>query len=103
MAKSHELKKKAEATYRNIKDLYSKEVLTEEDNTKFDAWNKEYDSLMAQAKKFEDFEKKEIEEAEASEEIKTNLKKGELTPEKQREVFNVALKEFYLKGTISGE
>jgi hypothetical protein len=50
MAKSHETKKKAEALYRNIKDLYSKENLTEEDNKKFDEWNKEFDSLMAHAK-----------------------------------------------------
>jgi HK97 family phage major capsid protein len=103
MAKSHELKKKAEATYRNIKDLYSKDNLTEEDNKKFDEWNKEFDSLMAQAKKFEDFEKKEIEEAEEHREVEKTLKKGDLTPEKQREVLNIALKEYYLKGVISPE
>lgn len=103
MAKSHELKKKAEALYRNIKDLYSKENLTAEDNQKFDEWNKEFDSLMAQAKKFEDFEKKEIEEAAERTEVEKNLKPGDMTPEKQREVLNIALKEYYLKGSISPE
>lgn len=103
MAKSHELKKKAEALYRNIKDLYSKDNLTDEDNQKFDAWNKEFDSLMAQAKKFEDFEKKEIEDAADQKEIEKNLKPGDLSPEKQREVLNIALKEYYLKGVISPE
>jgi HK97 family phage major capsid protein len=103
MAKSHELKKKAEEKYRNIKDLYSKETLTAEDNAKFDEWNKEYDSLMEQAKKFEDFEKKEIEESNENREIEKDLKKGDMSPEKKRDVLNVALKEFYLKGTISGE
>lgn len=103
MAKSHELKKKAEAIYRDIKDLYSKETLTEEDNKKFDEWNVQFDSLMSQAKKYEDFEKKEIEESEHKEEVLSKLKPGAMTPEKEREVLNVALKEFYLKGTISGE
>lgn len=103
MAKSHEMKKKAEALYRNIKDLYSKDALTAEDNVKFDEWNKEYDSLMDQAKKFEDFEKKEIEDAQEHREIEKNLKPGDLSPEKQREVMNIALKEYYLKGSISPE
>lgn len=103
MTKSKELKKKAEALYRNIKDLYSKETTTPEEDQKFDAWNKEFDELMAKAKAAEDFEKKEILEAEETQEIEKNLKRGDMTPEKQREVLNVALKEFYLKGTISGE
>lgn len=103
MAKSHELKKKAEALYRNIKDLYSKDTLTAEDNTKFDEWNKEFDSLMAQAKKFEDFEKKEIEEAEEIKEVEKGLKPGDVTPEKKRELENLALKEFVLKGSVSPE
>jgi HK97 family phage major capsid protein len=103
MAKSHEMRQKAEAIYRNIKDLYSKTELTAEDSAKFDQWNTEYDSLMGQAKKFEDFEKKEIEESIKTEKIESTLKKGEMTPEKKREVLNVALKEFYLKGSISGE
>jgi HK97 family phage major capsid protein len=103
MAKSHELKKKAEELYRNIKDLYSKAETTPEDDAKFDQWNKEYDGLMAKAKAAEDFEKKEIIDAEEHNEVEKTLKKGDLTPEKQREVFNVALKEYYLKGTISGE
>jgi len=103
MAKSHELKKKAEALYRNIKDLYAKEVTTPEDNVKFDEWNKEFDSLMAQAKKFEDFEKKEIEESTQRTAVENTLKPGDMSPEKTREVLNVALKELYLKGSISPE
>lgn len=103
MAKSHELKKKAEELYRNIKDLYSKENTTPEDDAKFDQWNKEYDGLMAKAKAAEDFEKKEIVEAEEHAEVEKVLGRAAMTPEKQRDVFNVALKEFYLKGTISGE
>lgn len=101
MAKSHELKKKAEAIYRNIKDLYSKETLTAEDNQKFDQWNTEYDSLMAQAKKFEDFEKKEVEEAEENREIEKTLKRGDVTPEKRKEFENLAMKEYMLTGQVS--
>lgn len=103
MAKSHELKKKAEALYRNIKDLYSKDTLTEDDNKKFDEWNTEFDSLMAQAKKYEDFEKKEIEESQENREIEKTLKKGDLTPEKRKEFENLALKEFVLTGSVSRE
>jgi HK97 family phage major capsid protein len=103
MAKSHEVKKKAEALYRNIKDLYSKDSLTAEDNTKFDEWNKEFDSLMAQAKKFEDFEKKEIEESQENAEVEKTLKKGDLSPEKRKEFENLALKEFVLTGKVSQE
>jgi HK97 family phage major capsid protein len=103
MAKSHELKKKAEALYRNIKDLYAKETTTPEDNAKFDEWNTQYDSLMAQAKKYEDFEKKEIEESEENREIEKTLKKGDITPEKRKELENLALKEFVLTGSVSQE
>jgi HK97 family phage major capsid protein len=103
MAKSHEVKKKAEALYRNIKDLYSKDSLTAEDNTKFDEWNKEFDSLMAQAKKFEDFEKKEIEESQENAEVEKTLRKGDLSPEKRKEFENLALKEFVLTGKVSQE
>jgi HK97 family phage major capsid protein len=103
MAKSHETRKKAEALYRNIKDLYSKETLTAEDNAKFDEWNKEFDSLMAQAKKFEEFELKEIEESNESREIEKTLKKGDVTPEKRKELENLALKEYVLTGSVSAE
>jgi HK97 family phage major capsid protein len=103
MAKSHEVKKKAEALYRNIKDLYSKDSLTAEDNTKFDEWNKEFDSLMAQAKKFEDFEKKEIEESQEAREIEKTLKPSDVSPEKRKELENLALKEYVLKGSVSPE
>jgi HK97 family phage major capsid protein len=103
MAKSHEMKKKAEAIYRNIKDLYSKETLTAEDNQKFDQWNTEYDSLMAQAKKFEDFEIKEVEEAGEHREIEKTLKAGDLSPEKKKEYENLALKEYVLTGSVSQE
>ena len=103
MAKSHELKKKAEALYRNIKDLYSKDNLTEEDNQKFDVWNKEFDSLMDQAKKFEEFEKKEVEDSKENTEIEKTLKKGDASPEKIKELENLALKEFVLTGSVSRE
>jgi HK97 family phage major capsid protein len=103
MAKSKELRKKAETLYRSIKDLYGKETLTDEDNKKFDDWNKDYDKLMADAKRFEEFELKEIEDSNRTEEVLATVKPGEMTPEKQREVLNVALKEYYLKGSISGE
>lgn len=105
MAKSHELKKKAEALYRNIKDLYAKETTTPEDDAKFDEWNKEYDALMAKAKAAEDFEKKEIVEAEEVREVEKTLKPGDKAPnpEKERQILNIALKEFYLKGQISPE
>ncbi len=105
MAKSHELKKKAEALYRNIKDLYAKETTTPEDDAKFDEWNKEYDSLMAKAKAAEDFEKKEIVEAEEVREVEQTLKPGDKAPdpEKERQILNIALKEYYLNGVISPE
>ena len=103
MAKSHELKKKAEALYRNIKDLYAKDTTTPEDDAKFDQWNSEYDSLMAQAKKYEDFEKKEVEESEENREIEKTLKKGDVSPEKRKELENLALKEYVLTGSVSQE
>jgi HK97 family phage major capsid protein len=101
MAKSHELRKQAEEKYRHIKDLYAKETLTAEDSKKFDEWNTEFDSLMAQAKKFEDFEKKQIEENEENREIEKNLKKGDLSPEQRKEYENLALKEFVMTGSVS--
>jgi HK97 family phage major capsid protein len=101
MAKSHEMRQKAEATYRNIKDLYAKSELTAEDNVKFDAWNKEYDSYMEQAKKFEDFEKKEIEESVEHREVEKTLKKGDHSPEKRKEFENLAMKEYMLTGSVS--
>jgi HK97 family phage major capsid protein len=103
MAKSHEIKKKAEALYRNIKDLYAKETLTAEDSAKFDQWNTEFDALMADAKKFEDFEKKEIQESQENTEIEKNLKKGDIAPEQRKEFENLALKEFVLTGKVSPE
>ncbi|MEB3210272.1 MAG: phage major capsid protein [Leptolyngbyaceae bacterium] len=103
MKKSQELRKKAESLYRNIKDLYSKSELTDEDNKKFDQWNTEYDSLMEQASKFEAFEMKEIEEAEQVREVEKTLKKGDPTPEKRKELEGLALKEYLLTGTVSGE
>lgn len=103
MAKSHELRKKAEDAYRNMKDLYSKSNLTEEDNKKFDEWHTEHESLMAQAKKFEEFEKLEIAEAEENREIEKTLKPGDVTPEKRKELENLALKEFVINGSVSKE
>jgi HK97 family phage major capsid protein len=103
MAKSHEMRQKAEAIYRNIKDLYSKTELTAEDNAKFDQWNTEYDSLMGQAKKYEDFEKKEIEESIERREIEKTLKKGDLSPEAQRAAENEAIRQFALTGKVSPE
>jgi HK97 family phage major capsid protein len=101
MAKSHETRKKAEALYRNIKDLYSKAELTAEDSAQFDVWNKEYDSLMSQAEKFESFEKKEIEESVENKEIEKTLKKGDHSPEKRKEFENLAMKEYMLTGSVS--
>jgi HK97 family phage major capsid protein len=103
MAKSHELRKKAEDLYRNIKALYEKDETTAEDDAKFEQWNKEFDELMEKAAKYEAFEKKQIEE-ERADEVHDNLKsKEEPTAEKKREILNVALKEFYLRGRISPE
>jgi HK97 family phage major capsid protein len=103
MAKSHETRKKAEALYRNIKDLYSKAELTAEDSAQFDVWNKEYDSLMSQAEKFESFEKKEIEESVEHREIEKTLKKGDLSPEAQRLAENEAIRQFALTGKVNPE
>jgi ABC-type transporter lipoprotein component MlaA len=44
--KSQELRKQAEGLYRNIKDLYTKKETTQEDDQKFEQWNKEYDELI---------------------------------------------------------
>jgi HK97 family phage major capsid protein len=103
MAKSKELRKKAETLYRSIKDLYGKENLTPEDNKKFDDWNKEYDELMESAKKFEAFELKEIEDSNTDTEVEKTLKKGDVTPEKRRELENLAFKEYILSGRVSPE
>lgn len=101
--KSQELRKKAEGLYRNLQDLMAKESLTKEDDAKFDEWHKEHEELMARAEKFEKVEKLEIETAQADEVHDSTKKKEELTAEKQRELLNVALKEYYLKGSISPE
>jgi len=101
--KSQELRKKAEVLYRNMKDLYGKETLTAEDDTKFDEWNKDYEKLMADAAKFEAFELKEIEEGNENREIEKGLKKGDMTPEKRKECENLALKEYVLTGSVSQE
>lgn len=101
--KSQECRKKAETLYRNIKALYDKETLTEEDNKKFDEFNTEYDKLMADAEKFEAFELKEIEESQESKEIEKTLKKGDPTPEKRKEMENLAMKEYILTGSVSPE
>lgn len=103
MAKSHELRKKAERLYREAQEIYKKDTITPEEDKKFDEFNTEFDSLMAQAKKFEDFEKKEIEEAEEHREIEKTLKKGDLTPEQRKEAENLALKEYVLTGSVSQE
>ena len=103
MTKSQELRKQAESLYRNMKDLYSKDGITKEDDAKFDEHHKEFEALMARAKKLEDLEKIEIEKGEADEVHNFNKAPQEMTAEKKREVLNVALKEFYLKGKISGE
>jgi HK97 family phage major capsid protein len=101
--KSQELRKKAETLYRNIKDLYAKETLTEEDNKKFDEWNTDYDKLMADAKKFETFEMKEIEESNENREIEKTLKRGDESPEKVKELSNLAFKEYLMTGSVSPE
>lgn len=103
MKKSQEARKQAESLYRNIKDLYNKENLTEEDNQKFDQWNTEYESLMAKAQKYEAFELKEIEEAQETRIIESTLKKGDPTPEELKKLENLAMKEFALTGRVSPE
>lgn len=103
MTKSQELRKQAEASYRNMQDLMKKETLTAEDDAKFDAWHKEYETLMARAQKFENLEKIESQEVEEAKEVEKTFKKGDLTPEKKREMENLALKEYVLTGKISRE
>jgi len=103
MAKSQELKKKAEKIYRDIKDLYAKETTTPEEDVKFDEWNKEFDSLMAKAKAAEDFEKKEIEEAEEVKEVEKTLKSAARTPEQRNELEKIAIREFMSTGAVSPE
>lgn len=102
-SKSQELKQKAESLYRNMKDLMGKSDLTKEDDVKFDQWNTEYEDLMGRAAKFEKIEKLEVEQAASDEVENLTKKKGEMTVEKQREVLNVALKEYYIRGKISDE
>jgi HK97 family phage major capsid protein len=100
MTKSQELRKQAESLYRNIKDLYSKKELTEEDNQKFDQWNTDYDKLMADATRFESFEQKEIQE-ERSIEVHNQITGKKLTPEDVKERENLAMKEYVLTGRVS--
>lgn len=101
--KSQELRKKAEASYRNMKDLYSKDNLTDEDSKKFDEWDKEYETLMKQAEKFEKLEKLEIEQEVADEQHDLTKPPKEKTAEEKREILNIALKEYYLTGRVSQE
>jgi HK97 family phage major capsid protein len=103
MAKSHEIRKKAEVLYRNIKDLYSKETTTKEDDQKFDEWNKEYDDLMNRAAKLEEFERKEIMESEQVKEVEKTWKKGDPTTEERKQMENLAMKEYVLTGSVSPE
>jgi HK97 family phage major capsid protein len=103
MAKSHELKKQAEKIYRDIKDLYAKEKTTPEDDAKFDEWNTEYDSLMGRAKKLEDFEKKEVEEAQQVATIEKTLKAGDIDPEKRKAAESLAMREYLRTGTVPSE
>lgn len=101
--KSKELRQKAKGLYENIRDLYGKENLTKEDDEKFDKWNAEYEELMARAAKLEKFELAEIEEAETVREVEKTLKKGDPTPEKRRELENLAFKEYVMTGRVSPE
>lgn len=101
--RSKELRKQAETLFKNIKDLYGKETLTKEDDAQFDKWNTEYEELMARADKMEKFELKEIEDSNKVTEIEKTLKKGDVTPEKRRELENLAFKEFVLNGRVSPE
>jgi HK97 family phage major capsid protein len=99
--KSQELKKKAEGLYRNIKALYEKAETTAEDDAKFDQWNTEYESIMAQAARAEKFELMEIEEAQETREIEKTLTKGSKSPQEMKDLENLALKEYVLTGRVS--
>lgn len=104
MAKSHELRKKAEGLFRNMKDLYSKDTLTAEDDAKFDGWDKEYESLMKQADRAEKLEKMEVEEAEENKEVVEPASgTRELTPEKKAKAENLAMREYLRTGTVPQE
>jgi HK97 family phage major capsid protein len=99
--KSQELRKQAEGLYRNIKDLYTKKETTQEDDQKFEQWNKEYDELIARANQFEAFELKEIQESEQVREAETQFTKGDVKPEDKKKFEALAMKEYLLTGTVS--
>lgn len=100
MAKSQELRKQAEQVYISMKDLYAKETLSADEEKKWEELDTKYESLMAQAKKAEAFEKKEIQD-EPGEEVKTV--KTEFKKEDAEKAEQIALRSYLHKGTVPKE
>jgi HK97 family phage major capsid protein len=61
------------------------------------------ESLLAQAKKIEDFEKKQFEEEESMEIHDRNKKPGELTAEQKKKAGDLAMREYLSTGNVSQE
>ena len=100
MAKSQELRKQAEQVYISMKDLYAKETLSADEEKKWEELDTKYESLMAQAKKAEAFEKKEIQD-EPGAEVKPV--KTEFSAEETQKAEGLAMRAFLSRGHVPKE
>lgn len=103
--KSQEMKqrlRKIEMEQKAILDE-AKDVMSKDQEEKFDKLQNEFETLEKQAAKIEAIEQREVEEAQETKEIEKTLKKGDLDPEKKKQAESLAMREFMLTGRVSPE
>src|SRR5690606_18889041 len=100
-----ELRKRAKNNYTQMQDILNSatETLSAEEEQRFEKLDKEMESLLAQAKKIEDFEKKKLEEEEAMEIHDRNKKPNELTAEQKKEAEAITMREYLRTGSVPEE
>jgi len=100
-----ELRKRAKNNYTQMQDILNSatETLSAEEEQRFEKLDKEMESLLAQAKKIEDFEKKKLEEEEAMEIHDRNKKPNELTAEQKKEAEVITMREYLRTGSVPEE
>lgn len=103
MEKSKELRRKAGEVYTAMKDLYAKENLSADEEKKWDELDKQYESLMAQAKKAEEFEKKSIEDEPGEPVEEPNNKPLKFKKEDEPKYEQLALRSYLHKGVVPRE
>lgn len=103
--KSQELRKRARNLYTQANDILSSatDAMDKEQEQRFDSLHAEMESLLKQAEKIENFEKKQFEEEEAHEIHDRNKKPHELTAEQKKAAENLAMKEYLRTGTVPQE